>query len=483
MDQFLILAYSLAILTYYLGVLIYALPIPWWGIKKWAPTLIYDALATAILIFMFSSIIELVNYLGSMLNIDWQLYFEWITGRIAIIGSFITTLMTFSMMLSSAGMKALSTAGLGPIISLATYTLIVLEILFILGLIFQQFFAKILVIGVLLYSVPFRITRGAGASLIAMSIIFTLALPLLPAFAEAFVVESAEKNISEVIEKIGSINVEEWGIVFVKGQILDKKGQPIAGALTKWYAKHSGGEDFVASYLTSEDGWFNAGRPYGGLPYNVLLRLEVIYCGVKLIPELETIDPHKDFIYDPLRDPNADYFITLKMKNAVIIDKYFIIKSSNPKILSSLKISKSEDEVKLKLNVSEESTLTIVVHEDYNADKIMINNTQAKSYDEVKSWGQINFYVYNIPLEEGSYEIKILINPEQRIRNPKISDKGYLKSLSGGISNLRDLGKTIASAIFEWIMLPITYLSILIMSTYSLAYVIGGRRVRLPIKT
>jgi len=139
--------------------------------------------------------------------------------------------------------------------------------------------------------------------------------------------------------------------------------------------------------------------------------------------------------------------------------------------------------VKLKLNVSEESTLTIVVHEDYNADKIMINNTQAKGYDEVKSWGQINFYVYNIPLEEGLYEIKILINPEQRIRSPKISDKEYLKSLSGGISNLRDLGKTIASAIFEWIMLPITYLSILIMSTYSLAYVIGGRRVRLPIKT
>ena len=483
MDQFLILAYSLAILTYYLGVLIYALPIPWWGIKKWAPTLIYDALAASILIFMFSSIIEVVNYLGSILNVDWQLYFEWITGRIAILGSFISTLMTFSMMLSSAGMKALSTASLGPIISLATYTLIVLEILFILGLIFQQFFAKILVIGVLLYSVPFRVTRGAGASLIAMSIMFSLALPLLPAFAEAFVVESAEENISEVVERIGSVNIEKWGIAFVKGQILDIKGQPIVGALTKWYARHGGEEVFVASYITSDNGWFDAGRPHGGLPYNIPLKLEVVYCGTKLSPELEIIDPQRDFIYDPFKDPNADYFIELRMKDTIIVDEYFIIKLSDTEAISLLKISKNENVVVLKLNASKSSILTIIVHEDYNVSKIMVNNTQLKSPSEVRKWGQINFYIYNVTIEEGLYEIKVFINPKQQIKKPKISGRGYLESLSGNINNLEDLGRTIASAIFEWIMLPITYLSILIMSTYSLAYVIGGRRVRLPIKT
>lgn len=483
MDQYLILAYSLAILTYYLGVLIYAIPIPWWGIKKWAPTLIYDALTASLLVLMFSTIVELVNYLGSLLNIDWQLYFEWLTGRIAIMGSFISFLVTLSLMLSSAGVKAISTAVLGPIISLATYTLIVLEVFFILGLVFNQFFAKIMIIGILLYSIPFRIARGAGAALIAMSIVFTLALPILPAFTHAFTVQGAEERIIEITRKMGRANVEEWGIVFVKGHITDREGKPVSTMLTKWFVLLEQREVYVASYVTLKDGWFNAGRPYGGLPYNVMLKLKAEYCGVELTPEPKIINPHIDFTYNPLKDPDADYFIKIKVKDMITINKYFFVKSNNSEVLSTLKITKEEDLVNLKFKVSKPVTITLVIHEGYNVDKVIVNNTKTIRYSKIRNWGNVNFQIYNIFLNEGIWVLNVRADLQHSVKDPKIAGKGYLETISKNMGDFEELGKVIANAVFEWIVLPGTYLSILIMSTYSLAYVIGGRKVRLPIKT
>jgi len=483
MDQYLILAYSLAILTYYLGVLIYAIPIPWWGIKKWAPTLIYDALAASLLVLMFSTIVELVNYLGSLLNVDWQAYFEWLTSRIAIMGSFISFLVTLSLMLSSAGVKAVSTAVLGPIISLATYTLIVLEIFFILGLVFNQFFAKIMIIGILLYSIPFRIARGAGAALVAMSIVFTLALPLLPVFTHAFTIQGTEERILEITEKMGKVNVEEWGIVFVKGHVTDRKGKPVNNILTKWFALLKQGEVYVASYVTLENGWFDAGRPYGGLPYNVMLKLKAEYCGIELTPEPRIIDPHTDFTYNPLKDPNADYFVEIKIKDMITISKYFFVKSNSNEALNTLKITKGGDLVNLKFTISKPATITLVIHKEYNVDKVIVNSTKTIRYSKIKNWGGVSFQIYEVFLNEGTWVLSVRANFQRNVKDPKITDKGYLETISKNIGDFEELGKVIANAVFEWIVLPGTYLSILIMSTYSLAYAIGGRKIRLPIKT
>ena len=60
-DTVLNAAFALSVLTYYLGVLIYAIPIPWYGIKRWAPLLIFDGLLAASLTLFFNDIIIIIN--------------------------------------------------------------------------------------------------------------------------------------------------------------------------------------------------------------------------------------------------------------------------------------------------------------------------------------------------------------------------------------------------------------------------------------
>jgi hypothetical protein len=55
--ELLILASQLSILTYYLGVLLYVLPIPDYRVKKWAPILIRDGLWMAVLASAFTIIL------------------------------------------------------------------------------------------------------------------------------------------------------------------------------------------------------------------------------------------------------------------------------------------------------------------------------------------------------------------------------------------------------------------------------------------
>lgn len=475
MDQYLILAYSLAVLTYYFGVLIYVLPIPWWGIKKWAPTLIYDAFVVSVLVFSFTAIIEAINYLGGILNIDWQAYFNWIGNRIAMLGSFITFIITLSLIASHIGAKALSSAVLGPIASISTYTLIVLEIFFILGLIFKEYFSKILIFGILLYAIPFRIARSAGATLIAMSIIFTIALPLLPAFVNVLSVKNNYEEINEIIANEQK-EYEKYGIVFVKGKIKDKLGNPIDGILTKWYIESQ--HKLIATYYTFNEGIFDAGRPNGGLPYNTRLKVELEFPGFIVNPTPSEIYPPTDFAYNPFQDPYAEYFIELQANNVVVLDQYFYFRISDT---CDLSIDKEKNTISMIVKPEKTINIEFIFQKTYDIISLSINNTEYLLRTHNITWNDVEYGVFSISLDRGIWYLTISYTPNETI-TPSLKNRGYSSLFTSNSANYENLGKVAARIAFEWIILPVTYLSILIMITYSLAYTIGGRRVKLPIK-
>ena len=172
MDYYILtIAFYLSVLTYYIGVLILALPIPWYGIKKWGPILIVDGIKSAILVFSFNIIILSVAYISEVIGINWYNFNAWIVGKI----SELVLLYTFLFSLQTVASKVISgITGIftSPLLSLITYSIILLETFLIVGAVVYSYCSKFIAIGILLHNIPFRISRAAGSTLIAFAIIY-----------------------------------------------------------------------------------------------------------------------------------------------------------------------------------------------------------------------------------------------------------------------------------------------------------------------
>jgi len=479
MDEFLIIAYSLAILTYYLGVLIYLLPIPVWSVKKWAPALIYDSFAVTILVLLFTSIIEATSYFGGILGVSWDFYFNWLVERIAVLGSFISLLISVSLAISQAGGRALVTSFLGPITSIATYTLIVMEFFFVLGLVFKEYFAKILAFGILLYAVPFRLARSAGASLIALSIVFTIALPLLPTFVNVMSVSESSPltnmNISEPLKP-----KEDLGVFFAKGIVKDITGEPIPYIKTEWFLKENS-IDPIATYYTDENGFYNAGRPFGGLPAKVNgFYVKFSYLGISISSMNVSIN---EFFYNPYLDPNADYVHDFTLNNVIYFGRTVLLILQSE--VKNAEVNKQGNTYVLNivLNGPQEAIIAYVP-EVAKITKLKVNYSEIEFTNKSYIWNNVNVSTINFHLPKGStvIEVSYVIVGEENIQ---LVDKGYFSDIDNTLNssiNVQNLGEAIGKVFFQWIILPVTYLTILISITYSFAYTLGGRKLRLPIR-
>ncbi len=484
-NDFLVLAYSLAILTYYLGALIYLLPIPLWSIKKWAPALIYDSFAVTILVLFFTSIVEFISHFGSMFGVSWDVYFNWLINRTLTLSSFISLLIGASLAISYTGGKALVSSFLGPITSIATYTLIIMEFFFVLGLVFKEYFAKILALGILLYAIPFRIARSAGASLIALSIVFTIALPFLPSFVAAM--SMGEENPLENInfKKTYAISNlrNELGVFFAKGRIMDLRGTPIPYVETDWYINYNGTRK-IATYYTNIEGYYDAGRPTGGLPLNVdKLHVVFRYFGTKLG---ETKVSPKDFKYNPYLDPNSDYIYDFTLNNIVYLGNTVLLMVGKDCKIDDVKLDRYEAIVSFE-SLSENYVKVLFIPEVVNVDNVRINNENINLTGNEYLWNNVKVSIIEFKMPKGKSTVKVKFSGMNSKNSFKVvlKDEGYFSDTTTTISqgfDVESLGKAIGKVFFQWIILPITYLTILISITYSFAYALGGRKLRIPIR-
>ena len=481
-DYFLVLAYSLAVLTYYLGVLIYLLPIPLWEVKKWAPALIYDSFAVTILVLLFTSIVELISHFGDMFGVDWNTYFNWLINRTLTLSSFISLLIGSSLAISYAGGKAIVSSFLGPITSIATYTLIVMEFFFILGLVFKEYFAKILALGILLYAIPFRVARSAGASLIALSIVFTIALPLLPSFVTAM--SMGEDN------PLGDIRLkrtydglkDKLGVFFAKGKVMDYRGNPIPYVKTEWYINYNGTKK-VATYYTDSNGYYNAGRPSGGLPKNVEeLHVMFYYFGTKIG---DTSVSPKDFKYNPYLDPNSDYTYDFVLNHVVYLDNTILLLVDRECKIDNIDLSQNEAIVFLKSS-SEKRIRVLYVPKVVSIADVKVNDKRTILMKSEYFWNgmEISTIEFSVPKGNSVIKLKFASNSTEDFV-VAFKDEGYFSDVATELNqgfSVESLGKAIGKVFFQWIILPVTYLTILISITYSFAYTLGGRKLRIPIR-
>ncbi len=187
LGDFLELAYYLSILTFYLGVLIYALPIPITGLKRWGPRLISDAFFVASLTFGFYAILNAANYIAQVLGSDWVRYFGFLNAQLTA---------QLSMIFGLSALTKFVPPKFAPIISKLISSLVgklmwavyATMFMYIIGFVIYKDYTLFASLGIALMAIPFRIARGAGAFLLAFSLVFFVALPLYPAFFSMIVV-------------------------------------------------------------------------------------------------------------------------------------------------------------------------------------------------------------------------------------------------------------------------------------------------------
>jgi len=202
---FLILAFYLAGLTYFLGVIFYALPIPVEGVKQWAPKLIKDSIYVLVWISIYQYVIDIARGVLYLTGYSWTGYFIFLTGWTAL-ESFLYTLLVIIKVapqiiisiLTSIFAPAQAPSILSKVTSIfnffygggllnteinnmqiilfSLYSIMILSDLIFYGLYWFITF------GIFLMSLPFRIGRHVGATIIASTLVFYVGLPPMQYF-------------------------------------------------------------------------------------------------------------------------------------------------------------------------------------------------------------------------------------------------------------------------------------------------------------
>lgn len=195
--ELLYLAQSISVLTYFIGALFYALPIPVYGVKKWAPRLVSDSIYVSVWANIYGIIIYLMNYLLNLIGASWSNFFAWLNNVLNIeLNLYVIARVGYALAaLSPDPSISVVVAPFTVFLSFLTGLIYTLETIITISELIYDYAPLFVAIGILLMSLPFRVGRAAGASMIAASIVFYSGLPYMPNFLSALNINIAS-NIS-----------------------------------------------------------------------------------------------------------------------------------------------------------------------------------------------------------------------------------------------------------------------------------------------
>ncbi len=183
--ELLTLAVALASLTYALGALILGLPIPYRPLKRWGPRLMADAVATMIIVSSLGILLWLSDKVMEIIGVTWGNFYDWITVRFTVLLAVYGVLQYVSTLLRSSGLDVLIPIVSGTV-SAVSAALTGLRLIFFVALALQRLRYYFVVLGSVFYSIPFRIGKSVGATMISIGLVAYIAMPALPLFVEAF---------------------------------------------------------------------------------------------------------------------------------------------------------------------------------------------------------------------------------------------------------------------------------------------------------
>ncbi len=448
----LVLASSLALLSYVIGIIVYALPVPYRPIKKLGMTLIIDAIAAMILITIYNVFIYLGNFILNLLNLTWSDFYNWLVGRTAALVSVFAGI-SYLMSMMKLSQYSFLTSPLNLVLTYISLALSALKVVYFLSTLIFKFRKELLLLGVLLYSLPFRIGKGVGAFLIACSLILFVGFPLMPAFVHYF-----EGSI---------VSSGSFGLTTIKGKITDALGNPLPYSIILIYLNNMKLNGIPSAVITSDSrGLFILGNGKDIIPKNTTLYFGIEYLGYRFIPQ-----PAKMTV------SNVLYHVTLQVKPLIYSSGVALLIPFNYVVLKKVISSNLIDLTILPIGLlSTTVKLTLIKYSDSYVYKLVINN---KSYSCVWSnttWKgiKLNICYINIRLQRPNKEINIVIfhSPSQP-KKPNVSTKRLLlfNNIASLIASYISLG---VSLLYSLVFLPGVYVSFLLSMSAALSRILGG---------
>jgi len=451
-NYYYLLAVNLSLLSFYLGVLIYAAPIPIKGFKRWGPTLIKDGLLSFALLIILPYVLKFINDVASSLGGSWPYFNLWLSGALTFAISGKAIVLTLSSIFSKVPFLSPARSMITPINEALN-----LDIIFLGGIWAIYYMVKVLghyllILGVLLYSVPFRISRDAGAWFISFILVFTIGLQLMPVFLSSVTNYTYNASTSPM----------SLGLRYANIKVENAYSKPVPNSLVLFFIKKNNAFVEVAAYRANSNGFlYSPSYNYSNLvslPSNVPLYAYLEEDGIafKLYPY-------------PIR-PSSFNGTSLKLvaENLFYSNKDYTIVFSNSKV----NVSESNDNVSITAYPS-----------DYVDVRFIDKCVQSFSYKNATlrkthwHWDGLQGLSYNFTLSKGSYV--------SFIAKGSCSARGFKAKYVDYAMNFIKLPSLISPSLLKDIILyyitfPFLYFSLLISITYGLSRLIGGRRGIVP---
>jgi hypothetical protein len=469
-SEALIIAGQLAILTYNIGILIYMLPIPLRSVKSWAPRLIEDGIYAALLITLFSTILYVSDYIGSFSTVSLEDVASWINYMMNdIILAYLLTRIVSSFLYLIPGGGAIASILLFPLGFIVFGMVSASAIAQALVHIIHGLKAELAAIGVALYSLPFRIGRGAGASLLAFVIVGNIMLHYLPHWIMLIMGGTTSSWINVAYRQGGSIEAASspfWGLVRDKWGDVPRYGIVFFSSqnITHGYPVEADGS-YYASYVLLPYGTYKVELEYMGLN---LLSSKVYYTipdDLQLTYEYSDLPFRLDVTLSQnvkLLKPQGVVYSTAKIKEYTLA----VDDNDNTRLYT----------VRLEMDYTPYETITVIASLPescqvamFKVDKLASNIEFNRTY---KAWRGVpvytymySFIVYNTPFSiELVYACPKNYIPQKPKQAPITSSN---KSIPLGVSSVILFGTIYTMSIYS-------YLTLMGIMTMGLARFLGA---------
>ena len=447
------LALELSLLTFYIGVLIYALPIPLRGVKRWGGTLLRDSITSYAMALSILSVLGFSNYVARLLGGSWQYLNMWLSQGLSLVTSLKVVLTALSSLLSRVPVASAARALIGPFNDALTADLLFLITVAAIEAMVRYAGTLIAFIGLVLYSLPFRIGREAGAWFIAFTIVFSVGLQAMPAFISTVASAPPVNMTSEAMD---------LGVELVSASVRSSYGTPIGPAVLSVYVSQGGSLTLVGRYPVN-----STGRAYGLEPYE-----DGMIAIPSTVPVYTYIDVDGvDSPLEPYPVSNASENLTLTSPYIIYSAPYDVIAVTNQP--ANVTVIGSARSAVIVGSIGEGGVLEVRWPSTCNVTVLSNVSTASGSW----SWYGVSGEYVSI---EGPSTFLLRLSAGS-CRVPKLKGVSYEDYLAQFLSNAPPISPNIIEDfIIYYFTVPLMYFAVLTSITYAVARLLGGRRGIMP---
>ncbi|ALU12793.1 hypothetical protein EYM_07610 [Ignicoccus islandicus DSM 13165] len=498
---------ALSALTYVIGTLLYSIPLPLPSLKRWAPILISDSITTFTLTSSFFLILWFLDKTYALIGMDRESYIKEILEIDKGIASTYITIDYLSKVMKTVFNKfplgkvleALYVAYSRIEVFNNLFTRPFLDIflsslklavyswtaLYILARISELLLPGFLSIGILLMSIPFKITKSAGAFMFSLGVVTYVMTPLVIPIMKLFVAMSP--TIANFVEMIASGVFERgpYNVFYLQGTLLDEQGNHVPYALV-YFCDLKG---ICGIYPTNPKGFFDTAYTLGGVPWPrseikvELLGIKIdvseedwkkIYVSPNTILTNSKIKVKGLIVPDPgiaIYLPCSLYYYTSPPKFETSQDGYLIMRFKFVPLENCQGVSIAFS------GIFDEKTVGIYLSSNVKNGKL-----------EHELWNGIEVWKVTFDVDKGN-EVDIIINGRKKgFTPPSLFELGYLSNKLGlqllsRVSKQKLSTADILLAPFFLASIPYIHLTTISITIYSLATLLSGGVKRIVVRT